>query len=119
MLKVLALASLVFLYSITIIECKRSAPKQVVPMEAQIVHILNQMPKDTRVPIADRIKYAVHVYNKLVREDALKKKRFGILKKEQVEQQKKLERSQQLVEKFLAQKALFTPFLRDFNTNLF
>jgi hypothetical protein len=118
MIKLLALASF-FLYSITIIECKRPAPKHVVPMEAQIVHILNQMPKGTRVPISERIKYAVHVYNKLMREDALEKKRFGILKQEQVEQKKKLEQSEKLVEKFLAQKAVFPPFLRDFSTNLF
>ena len=116
MLKVLALASLVFLYSITIIECKRSAPKQVVPMEAQIVHILNQMPKDTRVPIADRIKYAVHVYNKLVKENELKKKQLMALKKRE-DEKKRLEKEKKLYEQFLAKKVQNHPFLRDFSTN--
>jgi len=93
-----------------------SVQQQKAHMNAQIEHLLNQMPKDTRVPIADRIKYAVHVYNKLVKENELKKKQLMALKKRE-DEKKRLEKEKKLYEQFLAQKAQNHPFLRDFSTN--
>jgi len=48
--------------------------KKSVPVKAQIAHILKQMPKDTRLSISERVKYAVYIYTKLLKEAQLKKK---------------------------------------------
>jgi hypothetical protein len=68
------------------------------------------------VPISERIKFAVHVYNKLVKENELKKKQLMALKKKE-EEKKRLEKEKKLYEQFLAQKAKNHPFLKDFSTN--
>ena len=105
-------------FSITMVKCGdvRSTQQQKAHMTAQIEHLLNQMPKDTKVPILDRIKYAVHVYNKLVKENELKKKQLMALKKKE-EERMRLEKEKKIYEQFLAQKAQNHPFLKDFSTN--
>ena len=85
--------------------------KQSVPMKAQIAHILTQMPKDTRLSTSERVKYAVYIYTKLLKEAQLKKKQL-VRKEEEI---KKYEKAKKLYEQFLAQRAKSVPFLRDFS----
>ena len=85
--------------------------KQSVPMKAQIAHILTQMPKDTRLSVSERVKYAVYIYTKLLKEAQHKKKQL----KKKEEEKKKYEKGKKFYEQFLAQRAKSVPFLWDFS----
>jgi hypothetical protein len=88
--------------SITLVKCSDRSPQQKANMNAQIAFLLNQMPKDTRVPISDRIKYVGHINNKLLKEN----------------EKKKLEKEKGLYEQLLlTQKAKNQPFVKNFFSN--
>jgi hypothetical protein len=53
--------------------------RQVMPTVAQISYILRQIPKDKNIPIEMRLKFAMNMYNKIVRYNTLI--RHEILKK--------------------------------------
>jgi hypothetical protein len=53
--------------------------RQVMPTVAQISYILRQIPKDKNIPVEMRLKFAMNMYNKIVRYNTLI--RHEILKK--------------------------------------
>ena len=111
-MKVVALILVYIFGSVVLVMSKIDRPsKQSAPMKAQIAHILNQMPKDTRLSVSERVKYAVYIYTKLLKEAQQKKKQ--LMKKE--EEIKKYEKGKKFYEQFLAQRAKSVPFLWDFS----
>ena len=88
-------------------------PKQAQKLTVtQIEHILKQMPKDKSVPIAQRIQFAMNIYNSIVKGNLV-----GLIQVEKEKQKKKEKAIQKFLQSLFAKKAASSkyatlPFLR-------
>jgi hypothetical protein len=90
--------------------------KQVLPTVAQISYILSQIPKDKKMPIEMRIKFAVSMYENMIKYNVLMNYIYLeiLKKKEEEKKRKKEEKIKEILEHF-SQKTKsnkFLPFLR-------
>jgi hypothetical protein len=101
------------LSSVSIIHGKN----QDVPTVAQISHILSQIPKDKNMPIEMRVKFAMLMYNDMIKYNTLIKIIYlEVLKKQEEEKKrKKEEKLKEFLKKIILQKTkpkAVLPFLR-------